>query len=181
MVIYRLNARFPALEPEQSDLGYVQTFEYIPGLERYVLEAYSFVFEGSVVEELSTGTVPKGDFATLEAGVVDSDPPESCQEGILGRPRLRIELGVEGDSGRLVTRSAFSDFSSCCSSASECVCASRFASSIYKSHSVRHSRLLSVQFQFNSPLVTCPEYCRPRCVSLASHFEIFLLQLEVQT
>lgn len=111
------------------------------GLKQLAAGAHSLACGGSIVEELSAegaaGTAPKGDFGTLEIGVVDSAPPESCQEGILGRPRLSIELGAEGDSGRLVTRSAFSDFSSCCSSANEWDWASRFASSICKLCKIR--------------------------------------------
>lgn len=53
--------------------------------------------------------------------VVASELPASCQAGMLGRPRFKMALGVDGDSGRRVTRSAFKDFNSCCNSDRACV------------------------------------------------------------
>jgi hypothetical protein len=88
--------------------------EHIPVLKEGY-QGYSLVgcsaFEGLGAGEAPSAVtkVPKVGLAAPVVGVPDSPPPESCQAGMLGRLRFNIEPGVEGDSGRLVTRRAFND------------------------------------------------------------------------
>lgn len=60
------------------------------------------------------------------------EEPANCHAGIDGRPTRFGKEGVgEGEKeGPWFKRSAFSDFNSCCSSPSDCVCASLFRSII---------------------------------------------------
>ena len=68
---------------------------------------------------------------TGTGGVDDRlSPTASCQAGIDGLAGKLGMDGVKGVAGPRLNRSAFSDFSSCCSSPRDCDCTSLFFSII---------------------------------------------------